>query len=333
MTQHHNHARISMFAAMAGLAILAFLATTDRLNASTPYAPMGEGIATRTCGRTQPYGVSCLLNSPEPMTGNPTESVLISPTGAIAISMRITLTQKTFDPLFFNAQPMASVHTGPVTTTNVFGTLIEGNTVAVLTVTQVTLPSSPNRVKITFYVNVDAIEDIEADVYTNRATSDPPATPLPTVIAMPEPRARLPFVSNAWCQGGIDNDWCEKNDSFDTAFVITPTLNTLTSMLNLTTDRRDYYKITIRDDLPYSVSLKKLSGTGDLDLYVYAADRTQACASAFTGISDEQIRFNVIPCSKSVTTPLTSGTYFILVYAFSGTANTAIPYTVSISQP
>ena len=115
---------------------------------------------------------------------------------------------------------------------------------------------------------------------------------------------------------------------------------TFNGTLNLPNDQRDYFRVTITDTRPYTVSINALAPTtalSDLDLYLYDTQQKVVCRSSFVGTSNERISINVKPCSSSAVftqTTVLPGTYTLMVqYAFTGTiANSTVPYTLTINR-
>jgi hypothetical protein len=313
----------------------------------------------RPCGAGEPITVTCALITPTFGTSL-TSSVAIEGDGILTVMVQITLSGQDYYPLSFYNQPGLYINTSTVEiTTDVTGTLVT-STSAVISATNISLPLTGTNT-LNFRVPVSSTLDVMAEFIINK---NPPSTPTPTVTSMVtatptptvtstvtatptptptlsvtptpkmEPRMYAAVIVKSWCPTAAD---CyEPNNNFADAKVLSPTLQTMTASVNLTTDRRDYYKVDFTSDAPYTITLKSFSGAGDLDLYVYDQKEELQCRSTLVNVSTEEIFINrEPPCSANPSSAgkrLPKGTYYILVYVFSDVTNQDNRYTLSIRQ-
>ncbi|MCL4505421.1 MAG: hypothetical protein M1434_12745 [Chloroflexi bacterium] len=119
-------------------------------------------------------------------------------------------------------------------------------------------------------------------------------------------------------------DWCEPNNSPATAFPLALNYQ-ITASINMSTDRYDYYRVTLNSGQPHTITVRLVPPCADptpkcdLDLYLLdsTSPYTYVGSSAVPNIGNEQI----------ITTPTTSNDYIVLVYDYATTI-TPTQYTL-----
>lgn len=305
--------------------VIGFLMLAGTLSAEGDFAIRlrnpGVSPDDRNCGYAGTFTVTCVLITPA-ASGVPTTSIPVSGDQPITVVVQITLTDATFMATTLTEfPPEISVDGASYIRTGVTGTLINSNTV-VLTATNIALTAPQTELVFSLQINLDG--GIKAG-YTINALSTTPVM---------KARQRMPIVVREWCPESVD---CyEPNNNFDTARTLSPTLQTITATVSMETDRRDYYLVDFTNDQQFTISLNSITGTGDLDLYVYDSARVQQCRSAFSNNSSETIYINRDPCSASASSAgkkLPKGKYYILVFLFNDNSADINRYKLSITQP
>lgn len=291
--------------------ILGFFTLTAHLN-SVRYAHASTSMG---CGDSIPFIVTCGFVKPVASSGVPTTSVPFTTTSPYTFVVQISLNGQEFDPLMFYNQPGVTIGSGSETTQGVTGTLDLLNTTAVITAANITLPAS--RTSLIFRVQVSSTTDVEAVFIVDRAVYF------------------LPVTMRDWCEPE-KTDCFEPNNEITQAFVLSPSLQTLTAIVNLTSDRYDFYHVNLPSDLQYTINLSRTTGAGDLDLLVYDHNNVLQCRSSFADNSDETVFVNRLPCSESASSAgkkLPPGVYKVLVRVFSDSTNQNNRYKLRVSQP
>lgn len=186
-----------------------------------------------------------------------------------------------------------------------------------------TTSAQVNWIVTTSLTNTDEQEQVELRLLDNAGNTNTVWSPIITVKPVITHYVYLPLVM--LCNSQIV-DCYEPNNNYASAYPLAMGFK-ITSSINMSSDRYDYYQTIFGNTNPHTYTLKGLlpcppsSVTCDLDLYLYssAPGNPLVVKSDLTG-SDEQIVFT----PTTVITP-----YIVLVYAFN--INTSfIPTTYTL---
>lgn len=136
----------------------------------------------------------------------------------------------------------------------------------------------------------------------------------------------LPVVLSRYPCDSQSADWCEPNNTYQTAFPLALNMQ-ITASINMNTDRYDYYRVTLNGSQPNTITLRLVPPCADptplcdLDLYLYdgTSPYNYVTGVAIPDIGNEQL----------VYTPTSTADYIVLIHDFTSTI-TPTQYTLIV---